>query len=368
MWSIYAFKLAYAEDNSFELRVNTDWSCFEFVEKVTAVARATFPSISITDVVHLTESWNQIRDPNYNNMSSEENIPIPLISQTIAQRYPSRYLQNLQFYVYFRHECQTIRLRHARNESRTLEQVGLNIDYYYDIWITEIDNERDIQRFRNITTQPPLLPTGTYGRDSSDRSDAILYGWTGMNSQYIGGLDMNSQAVSLDDMLTRQPDDYPNENMSNLLPRNLFDDVVNEAGLEPVTYISNDSFPSLDRNNIYNYTNQRTPFWSIPENIHINPLIFNENPTYIENDDIYRDNELETSFTPRVMDTHDCCICFTESTQCFTLEHCNHAVCDFCYTGVYTRVNGEVDLRCPLCRIPNSFNNNIYRQITGTHL
>jgi hypothetical protein len=66
MWYIYSFKLAYAEDNSFELRVNTTWTCSEFIEKVTAVARIIFPSISVIDVMHVTESWNHINNPNYN--------------------------------------------------------------------------------------------------------------------------------------------------------------------------------------------------------------------------------------------------------------------------------------------------------------
>ena len=160
-----------------------------------------------------------------------------------------------------------------------------------------------------------------------------------------------SQAVSLDDMLIGQND--------ILLSRNLLDDIDNEAGLISNTpLITNDLFPPLDRNNIYNYTNQRRPFWSIPEIIDVNPLGISDN-------DIYTDTYLETSFTPQVMVTGDCCICFTESTQCFTLEHCNHTVCSSCYTGVYTRVNGDVDLRCPMCHIPHSFNSNVYRQILG---
>jgi hypothetical protein len=343
MWKIYAFKLAYAEDNSFELRVNTNWSCDEFVEKVKAVARMTFPSISVTDVMHLTESWNQIHDPNY-NMAAEENAPIPLISQTIIERYPSIYLQKLHFYIYFIEECQSIQMRHLRNESRTIEQTDVGTEYYYDIWAGDINSNN-------------RTPTGNYGRESSDRSDIIQYGWTGMNSQYIGGLSANSVAVSLDDMLIQQSNNYPTEDMMPQLPRNLLDDLVNEDGLVSNPTISNDMFPPLDRNNIYNYTNQHRPFWSIPEIIDVNPLVFHDN-------NVYTETNPDTSFTPRVMENRDCCICFTESTQCFTLEHCNHAVCDFCYIGVYTRVNGEVDLRCPMCRIPDSFNDNIYRQIT----
>ena len=355
MWTIYAFKLAYAQDNSFELRVNTDWSCAEFVEKVTAVARVTFPSTSVTDEIHLTESWNQIHDPNYNHMPTEENAPIPIISQTLAERYHN-HLTRLHFYVYFRDECQSIQLRHSRNESRTLEQVEVDLDYYYDIWMGETHN-------RNINEPLFPLPTGSSWRESSDRSDTLQWGWTGMNSQYQGGLTETSQAVSLDDMLIRQPDEYHDENI--LIPINLFDDIGNDAGLiSNMPSITNDLFPPLDRNNIYNYTNQRRPFWSIPEIIDVNPLGFADE-VFMETDDIYTDTQPETSFTPQVMATGDCCICFTETTQCFTLEHCSHTVCSACYTGVYTRVNGDVDLRCPMCRIPNSFNNNVYRQILG---
>jgi hypothetical protein len=354
MWTIYAFKLAYAEDNSFELRVNTDWSCAEFVEKVTAVARVAFPSTSVTDEIHLTEGWNQLRDPNYNHIPTEENTPISLISQTLAERYHN-HLTQLHFYVYFRDECQSIQLRHSRNESRTIEQVEVGVDYYYDIWMGEMRN-------RNIN-QPILpLPTGSSWRELSDRSDTIQWGWSGMNSQYRGGLTENSVAVSLDDMLMPETNQYSNENdnMMSHLPSNLLDDYINDSGLNPhLPVISNDLFPPLDRNNIYNYTNQRRPFWSIPEIIDVNPLVF------METDNIYTDTYPETSFTSQVMATGDCCICFTESTQCFTLEHCSHTVCSSCYTGVYTRVNGDVDLRCPMCRIPNSFNNNVYRQILG---
>jgi hypothetical protein len=232
-----------------------------------------------------------------------------------------------------------------------------------------MDNDRINNRsFRNITETSYPMPTGSYARESSDRSDVLQYGWTGMNSQYLGGLTENSVAVSLDDMLTSQNNEYNEEDMLRQLPRNLFDDLENEAGLEPIPNILNDPFPPLDRNNIYNYTNQRRPFSYNLDAININPIIFNETQPYIENNNIYIDIELDPRFTPRVMSIHDCCICFTESTQCFTLEHCNHTVCDSCYTGVYTRVSGEVDLRCPMCRIPNSFNNDVYRQITGSHL
>ena len=334
MWSIYSFKLAYAEDNSFVLRVNTDWTCSEFVEKVTAVARVTFPSISVTDVMHITEGWNQINDPNYNHIPAEENAPIPLISQTITERYPnmSRYPH---FYIYFQTECQSIQLRHSRNETRTIEQNEVSIDYYYDIWVGELNYNNNINR--NTPT-----PTGTYNynRETSDRSETIQWGWTGMNSQYSGGLTVNSQTVSLDEMIRISGEDGT-EIVTFQLPGNLFDDFENET--------PNDIFPPLDRNNIYNYTNQRRPFWAIPENI-IPNIGF---------------NYIEPEFTSRETTTNDCCICFTEATQCFTLEHCNHTVCTHCYTGVYTRVNGDIDLRCPMCRIPNSFNNDVYRQIIG---
>lgn len=335
MWSIYAFKLAYAEDNSFELRVNTNWSCAEFVEKVTAVARVTFPSISVTDEIHITESWNQSRDPNYNQMPTEENRPIPLITQTIAQRYQPNHMTELHFYIYFRDECQAIQLRHSRDESRTIEQVSVCVEYYYDIWVSEMDNDRVTQRFRN------LMPTGSNERETSDRHERSS------DRHYIlqGAFNENSVAVSLDDMIVPQ-------DMEFHLPRNLFDDVENEAGFNTFTQtISNDFFHSLDRNNIINYANELNPFWSIPEITDINPLAF--------------DNIPPTSYTPQIMSTHDCCICFTESTQCFTLQHCNHTVCGTCYVGVYTRVNGDIDLRCPMCRIPDSFNNDVYRQIVG---
>jgi len=351
MWPIYYFKLAYAEDNSFELRVNTDWTCSEFVEKVTAVARVTFPSISVTDVMHVTESWNQINDPNYNQMPSEENAPIPLISQTLSARYYPNNPRGRCFYVYFRDECQSIQLRYSRNEPRTIEQVQVSIDYYYDIWVGELDYNNNIIRNRNTTTYQ--MPTGSYhyNRETSDRSDTIQWGWTGMNSQYPGGLTVDSQAISLDDMIRPSGQD---ENVIDAvhLPRNLLDDFENQA-TAPTNF--NETFPQLDRNDIYNYTNHDVSLWTIPENIIINPLGF---------------NYIEPEIRPYDTILTDCCICFNEGTQCITLEHCNHSVCVPCYTGVYTRVNGDIDLRCPMCRTPNSFNNDIYRQISAlqTHL
>jgi hypothetical protein len=344
MWSIYSFKLAYAEDNSFELRVNTSWTCSEFVEKVTAVARVTFPSISVTDVMHVTESWNQINDPNYNHIPSEENAPIPLISQTIAERYhPTP--RSRCFYIYFQNECQSILARYSRNETRTLEQVEVSMEYYYDIWVGELNinsngvRELDINNNRN-------------NRETSDRRDTNQWGWTGMNSQYSGdaGLTVNSQAITIDDIVGPSLD---NESNMFHLPINLFDDFESEADIDT----SNDNINTLDRNNIYNYSNNLNlqPFLTISENIITNPLGFNY-------------TEPEPEFTPHETITNDCCICFTEGIQCFTMEHCNHTVCAPCYTGVYTRVNGNIDLRCPMCRIPNSFNNNVYRQIIGNHL
>jgi hypothetical protein len=320
MWYNYSFKLAYAQDNSFELRVNTNWTCSEFVEKVTAVARIIFPSINITDLMHVTESWNQINDPNYSNIPSEENAPIPFISQTISQRYPTKYFHKLYFYVYFQIECQNLQLRRSRNQSRTIEQVGVSIDHYYDIWVTELDNDRNIRR------------------DTSDRSGDLQWGvqsgWTGMTSQYAGGLSFNSQPVSLDDMLGQHQYEQLNILDENdvLLPRNLLNDYVNET------------------NDIEN-----TFFMNTPDIFNINTDIFNT-------------LEPETEYIPRVTEMRDCCICFTEGTQCFTLEHCNHAVCVNCYRGVFNRLTGEVDLRCPLCRTPNSFTGDVYHQITGTHI
>jgi hypothetical protein len=210
MWYIYSFKLAYAQDNSFDLRVNTNWTCSEFVEKVTAVARIIFPSISVTDVMHITESCNKINDPNYTNMSSEENAPIPRISQTLAERYHTIYFQKLYFYVYFQTECENIQIRHSRNQSRTIEQLDIGIEHYYDIWVAEIDNNRNDRRI-NTNSQQYILPTGPFERDTSDRSGQ---GWTGMSSQYAGGISLPSQTISLDDMLMQQ------DTQSNILDEN----------------------------------------------------------------------------------------------------------------------------------------------------
>lgn len=361
MWYIYSFKLAYAQDNSFELRVNTDWTCSEFVEKVTSIARLTFPSISVTDVMHVTESWNYTQDPNYRHNPSEENTPIPLSYQTIGSRYNSRYFEYLHFYIYFRDECQAIQLRHSRNESRTLEQHhNAYCEYYYDLWFAEQDNRMNDSYLRVGDEPSYILPTGSYNRDTDivpQPTWGFQWGWTGMNSQYAGGVSATSQAVSLDVMMNET-------NNSPLLPRNLLDDNENE-------YYFEQQQTSYD--NIYNITNydiftpQRltndliqnnsSTLWNIPE-LPINTMIANNIENYIEPE----------PYIPRPLVTSDCCICFTEETQCFVLEYCNHTVCGSCYTGVFTRLNGSLDLRCPMCRIPNSFTGDIYHQITGTHI
>jgi hypothetical protein len=341
MWYNYSFKLAYAQDNSFELRVNANWTCSEFVEKVTAVARIIFPSVSITDVMHVTESWNQINNPNYNNIPTEENTPIPHTPQTIAQRYPETYFRKLYFYVYFQNECQHLQIRHSHNQSRTIEQIGISIDHYYDIWSLEIDNNRNIQRMVNTNTniRPYILPTGSSDIETNDRGATIQWGiqpgWTGMNSQYSGGLSSTSQPVSLDDMLTLQHQERQSNDLDEndiLLPRDLLNDYVNEIN---------------DRENSF-FTNTSD--------------IFNINS------DIFNTLEPETEYIPRITETHDCCICFTDQTPCFTLENCNHTVCIACYTGVFTRLNNALDLRCPICRTPDSFTSDVYHQITGTYI
>jgi len=319
MWRIYSFKLAYAENNTFELNVNTNWSCEEFVEKVSAIARITFPSVSVTDEFHITESWNYLNNPNYRLAPSEENTPIPRISHTtILQRYNSQ-LQRIHFYIYFRDECQSLQLRSLRNESRTLEQISISADHYYYIWEGE-------QNYNNRIMRSSFGNTGNTGN--------------------IGNT-LGSNSVVLDDLL--QNDNL--ENSSFHLPADLFN--------EPTNQFINDMMP-LDRNNIYNYTNQEAPFWSIPD-----PVIFNDGID--GNDDEYPRYMEPSPVTPRTSEETDCCICFTESIQCFRLENCEHCVCSTCYTGVYTRISGVIDRRCPMCRIDDSFNNNVYRQIVASN-
>jgi hypothetical protein len=340
MWYNYSFKLAYAQDNSFELRVNTNWTCSEFVEKVTAVARIIFPSVSVTDVMHITESWNQINNPNYTNLPTEENAPIPRISQTLAERYNTSYFRKLYFYVYFQEECQRIQTRHSRNQSRTIEQIGISIDHYYHIWESEIDNARNTRGSIDANNQSYISPTGSFDRDTSDRGGTIQWniqpsGWTGMDSHYSGELSSSSQPVSLDDMLMQQEGQSFNFDLNEndvLLPRNLLNDYVNELNDTQNSFFTNTS-------DIFNINN-----------------------------DIFNTLEPETEYIPRITETHDCCICFTEETQCFTLENCNHTVCAPCYTGVFTRLNNVVDLRCPICRTPNSFIDGVYHQITGSDI
>jgi hypothetical protein len=291
------------------------------------------------------------------NIPSEENTPIPLSQQTIGARYNTRYFELLHFYIYFRDECQSIQLRRSRNESRTLEQHrDAYCEYYYDLWFAEDDN-RMTDSYLRVGDEPSyILPTGSYNRNIGDNEQptwSIQGGWSGMNSQYAGGISATSQAVSLDDML------YGGI-ISPLLPRNLLDDNENEN--------ENENYPEQwqsSYDNVYNIVNEDlfTPqrltndisLWNIPE-LPINTMIINNIENNTEPD------------TPRPLVASECCICFTEETPCFILQHCSHTVCGSCYTGVFTRVNGSVDLRCPICRIPNSFTGDIYRQLTGTHI
>lgn len=355
MWYIYSFKLAYAQDNSFELRVNTNWTCSEFVEKVTSIARLTFPSISITDVMHVTESWNQTGNPNYNNLPAEENTPIPQSYQTIGERYNTRYFQYLHFYIYFRDECQSIQLRHSRNESRTLEQqYNAYCEYYYDLWIGEQEDIRlnNANLRQNNDPSYILLPTGSYNTPNSDTQQptwGLQWGWTGMNSQYAGGVTADSQAVTLDDMMY---------GYDTLLPRNLLDDMENENINESPSLYDEDLFtPQRLRNEL---STNNSIIWNNIPTLPINNMIFNNIEFDLE--------QQQPSYTPLQLISSDCCVCFTEGIQCVELQHCNHSVCQTCYVGVFTRLNGHLDLRCPLCRIDNSFSSDIYHQITGTHV
>lgn len=368
MWYPYTFKLAYAEDNEFELQVYTEWTCQEFIEKVTAMARMIFPTISINDTMHITESWNQSGDPGYIQIPSEENRPIPSIQQKIGERYQSRYYNHLAFYIYFQNECHDLVRRHSNGQSRTIEQVEVNMDYYRTIWEQQV-RETHILSHSFSPASPPgfpelayRTPTGSnfnFDRGHSDRSGDLA--WTSMG----GIMPSTSVAVSLDDMLAQQSSNSLSR--TNLAP--IFEEENNDS--EDFNQISNSIYNTINNDSQF-YVNNRAINEQYYPNIHILPLNrlrdhINIIPNFDDNDNI--DTELEpygsiTDDDIMYCVPGDCCICFTENIQCHPLQRCAHSVCGNCYVGVFTRLSGELDLRCPICRTTHSFSRNVYNLLS----
>ena len=376
MWYPYSFKLAYAEDNDFELQVHTEWTCQEFIEKVTAMARLVFPTISINDPMHITESWNQSGDPGYNQMPSEENHPIPFITQKIGERYQSRYYNHFHFYIYFHGECQDLLHRHSNGQSRTIEQVEVNINYYRNIWeeqvrdthilshtFSPVDTNTSVPIFPEFIYQTPTGSNFNFDRGTSDRSGDLA--WTSMGSQYMGGImPATSVAVSLDDMLAEQQGRNP-LSRTNLAP--VFEEENDDS--EDFNQLSNIIYNTINDQPPQFYVNNRATNEQYYPNVPILPLNrLRDQINIIPNFDLETDTELEvTGITDddiMYCVPGDCCICFTENIQCHPLQRCAHSVCGACYVGVFTRLSGELDLRCPMCRVTHSFSRNVYNLLS----
>lgn len=377
MWYPYSFKLAYAEDNEFDMQVHTEWSCQEFIEKVTAMARMVFPNISINDTMHITESWNQSRDPGYEQMPSEENHPIPSIQQKIGERYHSRYYTNLHFYIYFQGECQNLLRYQSTGQSRTIEQVEVNTDYYRTIWEEQVRETHILSHafspapvpgFPELSYRSPTGSNFNFDRGHSDRSGDLA--WASMEGQNMEGFTPSSSvSVSLDDMLADQG--------SNMLPRNnlgtIFEAENNDS--EDFNQLSESIYnTTIINNNPQSYVNSRATNninQSYLQTIPILPLNrlrdqTNIIPTYDYDSDAGSELEPNGITDDDIMYCvpGDCCICFTENIQCHPLQRCSHSVCTTCYIGVFNRLNGELDLRCPMCRLNNSFSRNVYNLLT----
>jgi len=347
MWYPYTFKLAYAEDNEFDLQVHTEWTCEEFIEKVSAFARMVFPSISITDTMHITESWNQSSDPGYNQMPAEENRPIPSITQKISDRYSSRYYNNLYFYIYFQNECQSLMARGSTGHSRHIEQLYVNVSHYQEIWESEI---RDRHPLGHGFSRTPTGSNFNFVRSHSDRTDELH--WNNMR----GIVPASSVAVSLDDMLAERV---------NLTPS--FDAETNDSEdfnqLSNLIYDTNRAYST----ELYNIQATNTILSRYHPNVPILPLNRTRDTVNII-PNIEEDVELEpngiTDDDIMYCVTGDCAICFTENIPCHPLQRCSHSVCGTCYVGVFTRLNGALDIRCPMCRVDNSFSRNVYNLLT----
>lgn len=376
MWYPYSFKLAYAEDNEFELQVHTEWSCQEFIEKVTAMARMVFPNISINDTMHITESWNQSRDPGYEQMPSEENHPIPSITQKIGERYHSRYYTNLHFYIYFQGECQNLLRLQSTGQSRRIEQVEVNMDYYRTIWEEQVQETHILSHafspdivpgFPELTYRTPTGSNFNFDRESSDRSGDLA--WASMGSQHMEGFTPSSSvAVSLDDMLAQQGGNpLPQTNLGTVFEDETFDEGNDD--LDDFNQLSNSIYNTLINRNPQFYVNNRATNEQYYPNIPILPLNrLRDQINIIPNFDEEADVELEpngiTDDDIMYCVPGDCCICFTENIQCHPLQRCAHSVCGTCYVGVFTRLSGDLDLRCPMCRTNNSFSRNVYNLLS----
>lgn len=307
MWIRYTFKLAYANDNTFTMTVNTDWTLLEFENKVRDYARMVFPQINIEDTFHITESWNYLGRTDYFTIPSEENTP--LLTQDnytdyICERYINNYRQNLDFYIYFRDLCTSLRYTRLEGGPVSTEMVDLSYDYYYDIYLSNIEEtNNDLRRNRdNVNYISPENPP-------------------------IFGTFDNSTAVSLDDMMLHQP--------------------------------SPENTPSHFNNFLNN------SYFNIPSSVAefaLNDNDYNIIPRNLEYDWSGGLNNTSTEETIPLNQSSDCCICFNNN-QCFTLNGCNHTVCVDCYRGVFNRINGELDTRCPICRNSNAFTYDIYNSL-----
>lgn len=348
MWVLYNFKLAYANDNTFTMRVNTNWTLMEFDNKVNGFARMVFPGINIDDRFHMTESRNH---RNYSETrSAEENDPIVTeenYNTYIHERYQNC-LETLSFYIYFNDTCNSLRMTRNNGGPDTLEMAEMDCEYYYNIAMDEFqDTNRQLRR--NTTSGLHNTPVvqrqvsqlsvpvslddmiAEYNQVSSfDVSDFIN------NEGYTGNMYMDDQyniATTVAEFVLN--DDYQDrrETDPEYYPRNL-----------------NNEWNGINVVPDYNRGETDPEYYPYPRNINneLNDLnVINVIPNY-------------QNIPP--LQTHECCICFNDF-ECLTLNGCNHQVCTTCYRGVFNRIGGIVDTRCPMCRNYNAFSREIYESL-----
>jgi hypothetical protein len=316
MWVLYSFKLAYANDNTFTMRVNTEWTLMEFDNKVNSFARMVFPGINIDDRFHMTESQNH---RNYSrNRPAEENDP--LVTEynfnTLICETCEHFLEGLSFYIYFNNACNSLRETRNNGGPRTLEMVDVDYDYYYNIAMEDLQEARRQSR-RNATN------SDFYNNQVIQRQVSEL-----------------SMPVSLDDMAL----EYNQQPMFDVR------DLINDQRYTNNTYADDQ----------YNIATSVAEF------------ALNDYGDRRETDEDYYPINLNNEWgginiIPELeiippLQTYDCCICFNQS-ECLTLNGCNHQVCTACYRGVFNRIGGAVDTRCPMCRINGAFSREIYESL-----
>jgi hypothetical protein len=236
------------------MRVNAEWSCSEFIEKVSAMAKMVFPALDINDEIHITESWNYYRTQHYESSVREEHTPIPFSRQNIGERYPTEYFQPLHFYIYYSRECPAFcRLISETGNTQTTEQCDVGCDYYYDLWVHDLEEQNQIIRNRRSIIIPPQdsydLSYESQPTNLSLLEPSRLTGESTNNyfNSIVNIVSPSSQAVSIDDLII-QPDPIYDDDVV----RNLNNEFTNELNNPSNSYYNNDVEDNGFHFNFYN--------------------------------------------------------------------------------------------------------------------